>query len=214
MLVGTRMTPNPITITPDISIAEAMERMKRENVRRFPVVDKDRNLIGLVSYTDLLYASPSSATSLSMWEISYLLAQVKVKEVMTKEVITSTEDSTLEEAARLMVDNKVGSLPVLRDGTLVGIITESDIFRVFLEMMGAREKGIRLSLLAPYVKGSMAKITSEITSAGGLILAFDTFLGEDPTNWGCTLKVSEISQEDLLAAVEDHVVEVLDIRDT
>lgn len=214
MLVGTRMTPNPITITPDISIAEAMERMKRENVRRFPVVGKDRNLIGLVSYTDLLYASPSSATALSMWEISYLLAQVKVKEVMTKEVITSTEDSTLEEAARLMVDNKVGSLPVLRDGTLVGIITESDIFRIFLEMMGAREKGIRLSLLAPYVKGSMAKITSEITSAGGLILAFDTFLGEDPTNWGCTLKVSEISQEDLLAAVEDHVVEVLDVRET
>ncbi|MFW6068249.1 MAG: CBS domain-containing protein [Chloroflexota bacterium] len=214
MLVGNRMTPNPITVTPDISIAEAMDWMQRENVRRFPVVDKNRKLVGIVTHTDLLYASPSSATSLSMWEISYLLAQVKVREVMTKEVITVGEDATLEDAARLMVDNKVGSLPVMRDGTVVGIITESDIFRVFLEMMGAREKGIRLSLLAPYVKGSMAKITSEITSAGGLILAFDTFLGEDPTNWGCTLKVSEISQEDLLAAVEDHIVEVLDIRDT
>lgn len=214
MLVGNRMTPNPITVTPDISIAEAMDWMQRENVRRFPVVDKNRKLVGIVTHTDLLYASPSSATSLSMWEISYLLAQVKVREVMTKEVITVGEDATLEDAARLMVDNKVGSLPVKRDDTVVGIITESDIFRVFLEMMGAREKGIRLSLLAPYVKGSMAKITSEITSAGGLILAFDTFLGEDPTNWGCTLKVSEISQEDLLAAVEDHVVEVLDIRDT
>lgn len=214
MLVGNRMTPNPITVTPDISIAEAMDWMQRENVRRFPVVDKNRKLVGIVTHTDLLYASPSSATSLSMWEISYLLAQVKVREVMTKEVITVGEDATLEDAARLMVDNKVGSLPVMRDGIVAGIITESDIFRVFLEMMGAREKGIRLSLLAPYVKGSMAKITSEITSAGGLILAFDTFLGEDPTNWGCTLKVSEISQEDLLAAVEDHVVEVLDIRDT
>lgn len=214
MLVGNRMTPNPITITPDISIAEAMEWMKQENVRRFPVVDKDKKLIGVVTYTDLLYASPSSATSLSMWEISYLLAQVKVKEVMTRNVITTTEDATLEDAARLMVDNKVGSLPVQRNGTIVGIITESDIFRVFLEMMGAREKGIRLSILAPYVKGSMAKITSAITSAGGLILAFDTFLGEDPTNWGCTLKVTDITREALVASIEEHIVEIVDIRET
>jgi len=214
MLVGNRMTPNPITITPDVSIAEAMEWMKREKLRRFPVVDKNKKLIGIVTYTDLLYASPSSATSLSMWEISYLLAQVKVREVMTKKVITVDEDATLEDAARLMVDNKVGSLPVLRDGAIVGIITESDLFRIFLEMMGAREKGIRLSLLAPYVKGSMAKITSAITDAGGMILAFDTFLGEDPSNWGCTLKVADISKEALLAAVEEHVVEVVDIRQT
>lgn len=208
------MTPNPITISPDVSIAEAMDWMKRENVRRFPVVDKDKKLIGIVTYTDLLYAAPSSATSLSMWEISYLLAQVKVKEVMTRDVITTTEDAILEDAARLMVDHKVGSLPVQRNGTLVGIITESDIFRIFLEMMGAREKGIRLSILAPYVKGSMAKITSAITSAGGLILAFDTFLGEDPTNWGCTIKVTDISKETLLEAIKDHIVELTDVRET
>lgn len=214
MLVANRMSTNPITISPDVSIAEAMEWMKRENVRRFPVVDKNKKLIGVVTYTDLLYASPSSATSLSMWEISYLLAQVKVREVMTKKVITVEENATLEDAARLMVDNKVGSLPVVRDGALVGIITESDIFRVFLEMMGAREKGIRVSMLAPYVKGSMAKITSSITHAGGLILAFDTFLGEDPSNWGCTLKVADISKEDLLAAINDQVVEIIDIRET
>lgn len=214
MLVRNRMTPNPITVSPDISIAEAMEWMKRENVRRFPVVDKDRKLVGIVTHTDLLYASPSSATSLSMWEISYLLAQVKVKEVMTKDVITVAEDTVLEDAARLMVDNKVGSLPVMRNGTISGIITESDIFRVFLEMMGAREKGIRVSLLAPYVKGSMAKITSEITSAGGLILSFDTFLGENSSNWGCTIKVTDITEEALLAAIEEHVVEIIDIRQT
>ena len=214
MLVRNRMTPNPITITPDLSIAEAMEWMKREDVRRFPVVDKDRKLVGIVTHTDLLYASPSSATSLSMWEISYLLAQVTVKEVMTKDVITVTEDTVLEDAARLMADNKVGSLPVMRNGVISGIITESDIFRVFLEMMGAREKGIRVSLLAPYVKGSMAKITSEITSAGGLILSFDTFLGENSSNWGCTIKVTDITQEALLAAIEDHVVEIVDIRET
>ena len=214
MLVGKRMTPNPITVGPDFSIAEAMEMMTRENVRRFPVVDKERKLVGIVTQTDLFHASPSSATSLSMWEISYLLGQIKVKEVMTKKVMTVTEDTTLEDAARLMVDNKIGSLPVVRDGSVSGIITESDVFRVFLEMMGAREKGIRLTLLAPYERGSMASITSAITSAGGLILAFDTFLGEDTSNWGCTLKVSDVPQDKLLEVLEPLVEEVVDVRET
>jgi acetoin utilization protein AcuB len=213
MLVGNRMTHNPITITPDISIAEAMERMEREKVRRFPVVDKNRKMIGIVTYQDLLHASPSTATSLSIWEISYLLAQIKVQEIMTKKVITTTEDTPLEEAARLMVENQIGSLPVMRDDVIVGIITESDIFRVFLEIFGAREKGIRVTILAPYVRGSMAEITSTITKAGGLILAFDTFLGEDPTNWGATLKVSEVSKEKLLEVLKPLVVEIMDIRE-
>jgi acetoin utilization protein AcuB len=214
MLVGSRMTPNPITIGPDVSIAEAMELMKRENVRRFPVVDKNRKMIGVVTQTDLLHASPSAATSLTMWEITYLLGQIKVREVMTRDVLSIGEDATLEEAARIMVNNKIGSLPVVRDGNPVGIITESDIFQVFLEMMGAREQGIRLTLLAPYVKGSMAQITSAITEAGGLILAFDTFLGEDPTNWGCTIKVAEIDEATLLEVVRPLVVEVVDVRAT
>lgn len=213
MLVGKRMTHNPITITPDISIAEAMEKMKREKVHRFPVVDKERKLVGMVTEYDLVHASPSSATALSMWEISYLLAQIKVGEVMTKKLITTTEDTPLEEAARLMADNAIDGLPVLRDGLLVGLITQSDLFRVFLEIFGAREKGIRLTVLAPYVKGSMAKITSTITNAGGLIVAFDTFLGEDPSNWGATLKVSEIDKDKLLEVIKPLVVEIVDVRE-
>jgi acetoin utilization protein AcuB len=207
------MTSHPVTIGPDVSIAEAMELMKQEKVRRLPVIDKNRKLVGLVTHTDLVHASPSKATALSMWEISYLLAQIKVKEVMAKKVVTTTEDTPLEEAARLMADNKIGSLPVMRDGALVGMITESDIFRVFLEIFGAREKGIRLTVLAPYVKGSMAQITSAITNAGGLILAFDTFMGEDPSNWGATLKVADISKEALLEVVKPLVVEIVDVRE-
>ncbi len=214
MLVGKRMTRNPITVHPDISIAEAMEWMQREKVRRFPVVDKHGKLVGIVTREDLLHGSPSSATSLSVWEVSYLLSQVKVGEVMTKDVITVTEDVPVEEAARLMADNKIGCLPVLRDGTLVGIITESDIFKVFLELFGAREKGLRVTLLAPYFKGSLAQISSAITQRGGLILALNVFLGEDPSNWGCMLKVADISKEELLEVIKPHVVEVLDIRET
>ena len=185
MLVGYRMTHNPITISPDISIAEALEWMRRENVHRFPMVDKKGKLIGIVTHQDLLYASPSSVTSLNVWEVSYLLNKVKVKEAMTREVITCTEDCPIEEAARLMRENEISGLPVMRDGTVVGIITESDLFKVFLELFSAREKGVRLTVLAPYYKGSLAQISSAIAEHGGLIHALNAFLGTDPTNWGC-----------------------------
>ena len=213
MLVGKRMTRNPITITPDFPIAEALDKMRREKVRRFPVLNKKGKLVGIVAYDDLLYASPSPATSLSIWEITYLLSKVQVKEVMTKEVITVTEGCPIEETARLMRDNKIGGLPVMRDGLVVGIITESDLFDVFLELFGAREKGVRLTVLAPYFKGSLAQIISAITEKGGNILALNTFLGEDPTNWGCTLKVADISKDELLEVVKPLVVEIVDVRE-
>jgi acetoin utilization protein AcuB len=207
------MTRNPITITPDFPIAEALDKMRREKVRRFPVLNKKGKLVGIVAYDDLLYASPSPATSLSIWEITYLLSKVQVKEVMTKEVITVTEDCPIEETARLMRDNKIGGLPVMRDGLVVGIITESDLFDVFLELFGAREKGVRLTVLAPYFKGSLAQISSAITEKGGNILALNTFLGEDPTNWGCTLKVADIPKDELLEVVKHLVVEIVDVRE-
>ena len=92
MLVGYRMTPNPITISPDISVAEALDWMRQQKVHRFPVVDKKGKLVGIVTREDLLYASPSKASSLSVWEMNYLLSQVKVKEIMTRDVITIEPD--------------------------------------------------------------------------------------------------------------------------
>jgi len=213
MLVGKRMSSNPITITPDFPIAEALDKMRRDKVRRFPVLNKKGELVGIVANDDLLYASPSPATSLSMWEISYLLSKVQVKEVMTKEVITVTEDCPIEEAARLMRDNKIGGLPVMRDDMVVGIITESDLFDVFLELFGAREKGTRMTVLAPYFKGSLAQISSAITEKGGNILALNTFLGKDPSNWGCTLKVADISKEELVAVIKPLVIKIVDARE-
>lgn len=213
MLVGSRMTPNPITVAPDLSIAEAMDQMKRTKVRRFPVIDKKGVLVGIVARDDLLYASPSSVTSLSVWEVNYLFSQVTVKEVMTKKVITVREDCPIEEAADIMAENKIGGLPVMRDDKLVGIITESDLFKVFLELFEAREKGVRLTVLAPYVKGSLAQISSEITNKGGLILALNTFQGTDPSNWGCHLKVADISKDELLEIVEPLVIEIVDVRE-
>ena len=213
MLVGYRMTPEPITVSPDLPMAEALEQMRQADVHRFPVVDKRGKLVGIVTQTDLLYAAPSSVTSLNVWEVTYLLNQVKVKEVMTKQVITVEEDCPIEDAARLMRDKEIGGLPVMRDGALVGIITESDLFDVFLELLMAQEKGVRLTVLAPYFKGSLAQISAAITERGGLIHALNTFLGEDENTWGCHLKVADISKDELLEVVEPLVVEVLDVRE-
>ena len=213
MLVQYRMTPDPITVTPETPIAEALAQMRQKKVHRFPVVDNKGKLVGIVSHSDLLYAAPSSATSLSIWEVTYLLNQIKVGDVMTRKVITVDEDCPIEEAARLMRYHAIGGTPVLRNGELVGIITESDIFDVFLELLMAQEKGIRLTALAPYFKGSMAQIASAVTAKGGLIHALNSFRGEDDSTWGCVLKVADISQDDLLDAVRPLVVKILDVQE-
>ncbi len=213
MLVGYRMTPDPITILPDLPIAEALEQMRQADVHRFPVVNKKGKLVGIVSHQDLLYASPSPVTSLNVWEVTYLLNRVSVKETMTREVITVAEDCPIEEAARLMRDNEIGGLPVMRGDDLVGIITESDLFDIFLELFMAQEAGVRLTVLAPYFKGSLAQISAAITERGGLIHALNTFLGEDKDTWGCHLRVAEIGKEELLDAVQPLVVKVLDVRE-
>ena len=213
MLVGERMTRNPLTTASDTPVTEALDFMRREKVRRLPVVDKKGKLEGIISEKDLLYASPSPATSLSVWEVNYLLAKLKVKEVMTRDVTTVTEDVPLEDAARIMADNKIGSLPVVRDGTVVGIITETDLFKIFIELFGAREKGVRLTMLVPEMKGTLAKIATEIASQGGNIVALGTFLGEDPTNRLCTVKVEDVPKEALVAALKPLVLEVIDARE-
>ena len=213
MLVGRWMTPNPKIISPNVSVAEATERMQRERVRRYPVVEDDGKLVGIVSLDDLLRASPSVVTSLNVWEISYLLGKVQVHDVMTRAVCTVSEDTPLEEAAKLMLTNRIGGLPVLRDEKVVGIITESDIFRIFTELLGSMKPGIRLTILAPYFKGSLAQISSAITQHGGLITAFNVLPGKDASNWGAHLKVSEISLEDLVAAIKPLVVEIVDLRE-
>jgi acetoin utilization protein AcuB len=207
------MSKHPITVTADVHIDEALKVMRDNKVRRLPVVDKDGRLVGIVSEMDLLYASPSPATSLSVYEIHYLMARITLQDVMTKEVISIEEDTALEEAARIMVDNKIGGLPVVRDGKLVGIITETDLFKVFLELLGAREKGVRLTLQAPNKKGVLASITSQIAQMGGDIISLGTFLGEDPTEGLLTIKVAEVPQDQLVKALETLERKLVDVRE-
>lgn len=207
MLVGERMTYPVITISPDLSINEALNLMKREHIRRLPVM-KDSKLVGIVTEQDLLYASPSPATTLSVWEMNYLLSKVTVKEVMTKEIITVPENTPIEEAARMMVDNKIGGLPVMRDDVMVGIITETDLFKVLLELMGARESGIRASVFLVNKPGQLARLAQAIADKGGNIISIANFLGDDPTNRQLNFKVSGLSEEELRAIIEPLVIRI------
>lgn len=211
MLVGERMTFPVVTIDPDMPIVDALNLMKRERIRRTPVV-KDGKLVGIVSDKDLLNASPSPVTSLSVWELNYLISKIKVREVMTRDVLTVTEDTPIEEAARIMADNKIGGLPVLRGDQVVGIITETDLFKIFLELMGARQSGVRGTVLVEDQPGQLARLTAAIASLGGNIIAFGQFRGEDPTNRLITFKVSGLDEKQLTAALQPLVLKVIDMR--
>ena len=167
MLVRERMTRNPVLCSPDLPVNDAFDLMKKERIRRLPVVDKNGKLVGIVSDKDLLRVSPSPATTLSAYEIPYLLSKVKAGDVMTKQVITVSEDTPIENAARIMVDNKIGGLPVVNENdVVVGIITETDILGVLVEVMGIREPSVRIEISLPDRAGALADVTRIIKTHG------------------------------------------------
>ncbi len=214
MFVRDRMTKHPLTISEEDSVSEAHRYMEEQKIRHLPVVDKTGKLVGIIAEDDLLKAEPSSATSLSVWEIHSLLTKVKVKSVMIRDVITTTEDTPIEEAAHLMLEHKIGSLPVMRGNQLVGIITESDMFRTFMELFAARQKGLRVTVEVPDREGELAKVAQAIADQGGYIAACGTFMASDPTKWGIVLKVRHVDRDILTAAlskIEGH--NIVDVRE-
>ncbi|RIK40572.1 MAG: hypothetical protein DCC55_14715 [Chloroflexi bacterium] len=138
MLVQDRMSKPAITVTPETPFQEALKLMQTRTIRRLPVVDMAGHLVGIVSERDLLHASPSPATSLSVWELNYLLWRLTVGDIMTEKVVTVNPLTPIVEAAQLMVEKKIGGLPVVDEaGHVVGVITETDIFKAFVEMMSS-----------------------------------------------------------------------------
>jgi acetoin utilization protein AcuB len=208
------MTAHPLTISMEESLSNTHRYMQEQQVRHLPVVDKTGKMVGLVTEDDLLKAEPSSATSLSVWEIHSLLMKVKVKDVMVRDVISTTEDTPIEDAAHLMLEHKIGCLPVLRGAKLIGIITEIDIFRTFMELFSARQKGLRITITVPDREGELAKVAQAIANQGGYIAACGTFMAEDPTQWGLVFKVRNVDREmliDTLSQIEGQ--RIIDVRE-
>lgn len=157
------MSKYPRTIPSNTSISDAVALFKETGFKRFPVVDNGK-LVGLLTKVDIQAVSPTKATSLSIFEAHYFLSLITVKDAMTKKVITIEADSLLEEAAVLMRENKVSTLPVMEDGELVGIITESDIFDAFIDLLGFKDKGSRITVETQDVPGGIAVISDIYSS--------------------------------------------------
>lgn len=211
MNVGKRMSKVLITVPPDLPIPDALALMSREKIRHIPVIEKGK-LKGIITKNDLLNASPSKATTLNVWEINYLVSKIKVSDVMTTKVFTTTEETPIEEAARVMSDKKISCLPVLRGKEVVGIITETDLFKIFLELLGARQKGVRISAEIPDKPGELARLCQAIYKAGGNIIALGTFTGPTATTSIITIKVEGIAEKALKKLVEPMVKKLTDIR--
>jgi len=212
MLVKDRMTSPALTIGPEMGVQDTLAMMRRDKVRRYPVVDRRGNLIGIVAEADLLNASPSDATTLSVWEINYLLSKLTVEKIMTKEVITITPDIPIEEAARIMADRKVGGLPVVEGTKVVGIVTETNLFRVFLELFGARTPGVRLTARVEDEPGKLAQLTNAIHDISGNIVALGTYQAKATGSGMVVVKVSGVEIGALNKAVAPYVLEITDIR--
>lgn len=213
MLVKERMSKPVIFVQPEMAILEALTLMQRERIRRTPVI-REGKLVGIVSDKDILNAGPSDATTLSIWEVNYLVSQIRVKDIMTREVRTVEEDTPIEEAARKMADNKIGGLPVMRDGRVVGLITETDLFKILLELMGAREGGLRVTAIVPDTIGELAKITGAVAECGGSFVAFGQYAGDDTATRTVTFKVTGMNEETVRRQLEPLVEQITDVRMT
>lgn len=212
MIIANVMTRNPIFVSPDMSVNDARALMTREKIGKLPVLDKNNRLVGIVTKKDLVKAGPSAATSLDMYEISYLLSKLKVETVMERNVLTVQQTEVVEEAARIMADSQVGCLPVMKGELLVGIITETDLFRTFVDMFGARHDGIRATFQVEEKPGMIAQVSKAIADVNGNIVSLVTFDGDDMSQRRCTVKVTGVERSTFEEILRNSTLEIEDIR--
>jgi acetoin utilization protein AcuB len=183
------MTKNPITVDSETLVLDAQKIMKENNIRRLPVVDKGK-LVGMITKHDLLEASPSPATSLSIHELNYLLSKMKVKEIMKKNPLTLTPDTPFEEALRIGQEKKVGSFPIVDKGKVVGIATESDIVRFLTRALGIREEGSRITIEGLGGKlTDLEKIISITNQHQTIILSMISMSRPEKKDWMIVLRL-------------------------
>jgi acetoin utilization protein AcuB len=171
MYVKDWMTTDPVVVSPETPILEAQRIMRQRKIRRLPVV-KGSKLVGIVTYRDIIEASPSSATTLSIHELHYLLSKLTVGEIMAKELVVVSPNDTAEHAVLLGAEKGVGALPVVHKGKLIGIATEADIVRAYLTMLGAKEDLIRITLKDVDVgRGTLREIAQVVEDAGAELVS-------------------------------------------
>ncbi|BBD08811.1 CBS and ACT domain-containing protein [Desulfovibrio ferrophilus] len=175
MLVGNWMSKEPVTVTPETSMMRASKVMKDKNVRGLSVVDKNGILLGIVTDRDIKEASPSKATTLDVHELYYLLSEIKVQDIMSTNLVTIQEGESVEKAAVLMLDTKVGGLPVVDDaGKLVGVITQSDVFEVLISITGVLHGGFQVAIDLPDDQGTLGGLVGLLNKHNARIMSILT----------------------------------------
>lgn len=209
MQVQDCMKIDPIAITPETTYAQAARLLSVKKLQALPVIDKQGQLVGIVTEKDLLDISPVAV--LGVHTISDLLSAIRVEEAMTRQVITVQEDDPLEDAARLLVDNKISSLPVMRGDQLVGMVTGLDILRMMMDVFGGLSQGLRITIRLLEDNGELGAITDGIIQLGGKLIGLATYWGDNPFKRMITLKVQGIDREEALMMLESSIgVQVID----
>ncbi len=200
------MTHKPVTLRPDSDPLAGVAICKGGGFRHLPVVDEGR-VMGVVSRADLeLFLSKSESPGV-------MKRRHRVNQVEIRQMPLLQPDCPLEAAASLMVEHKTSCLPVMEDEQLVGVVTETDLFKALLQVFGGQRKGIRVTALTPNMKGTLGVISTAVAEVRGDILSINFFKGTAPDNRGLTLKVADVSREELIKAVEPMVLEILDVRE-
>jgi acetoin utilization protein AcuB len=216
MLVKDFMTRHPVMVPPTTPAAEAQQVMRENKIRHLPVVGDGKRLEGLIT-RERLRVSPTDLGSLNVWEITRFLANMTVKDMMLngKDVITTAPDVTLEDAAQIMAQKKIGCLVVLEQGVVVGIITETDMLVELNHMLGGDVSGVRVTIRVPDRIGEFAKVFGAISSRGwGIYASGSVPTPKHPGYWDVVVKVRGVPKDDLVAVlekIEDH--EIVDARE-
>ncbi len=213
MLIASRMTINPITATPDMTIQAADAIMKQERIHILPVMDDNHKLVGIISEKDILKAMPSPVSTLSAYEMNFLINELTVKKIMSRNPLTISTDTTVEEAARIMVDRHISCLPILEDSKLVGIVTKTDMLKMLLEMFGSRNFGVRVECMLENRPGTLASLSKALADKNIQILTTAVLNGPDPSKAITIIKVQSSDKKTVTRIVEEYAIEIIDVRE-
>ena len=209
MIVARRMMRNPVVVDENDSMKKAMDILKDRGIRHLPVLKGGDKLVGIVTEEDIKQASPSSATTLEIREIFYLLDRVKVRQIMTRRPYTVSPTAPIEEAAMVMREKKIGCLPVVEKGKLVGILTETDILDSFLDAMGVHGPGYRVELVLPNRPEAFFEIIRLFRDFDASVVSLATVSHEDPEKKVLIVRVETGNYKVLKAAIKKAGYEIL-----
>ena len=209
MIVEKRMMRNPVFVDEDDSMKVAMDILKDREIRHLPVLKGGNRLVGILSETDIKQASPSPATGLEIREVYYLLDKVKVKQIMTRRPYTVSPLTPIEDAALLMREKKIGCLPVVEKGRLVGILTETDILDAFIDSMGVRGPGYRIELSLPNRAGMLFDVAKLLKDFDANIVSAATASHEDPERKILILRIETKHYKVLKTALKKSGYDIL-----